>query len=358
MPDEAPLPRKVTIRPAGWVVIVVALVGVGWLVWHLAAPWVKPLLQRPTNEAAAPPVAAVDPREAGTSKNDAPAEEAAQEPSSVLSGRLFPQAASRLPAPSSTFPRLALPPLAGLNIDQTRVLVASGEREALRRLVRGEADYALVSIAALASVPEVTDAGARVVWSLGAAPDTARLFPSCNPDSLRRTSLGAEAGSAGHLQLLAAFMDSDRPPIALFNRYASLEHAISNGEVTGGSRLDAGVRCDTLPVAVTTLLIVRGPNVDVDPARVSAIAALVPNAASPEDVASFFDESRATPGGFFEVYRKTQQVWQRVGLVTASVPPAETIDRFLLGPAAQPVAEEDAGVTRAGFGRPAWPDLH
>lgn len=233
-------------------------------------------------------------------------------------------------------------------------------------LARGEAEYAVASIAALASVPEVTLAGARVVWSLGLNADAARLFPSCAPNVLRQATLGAEAGSAGHLELLGAFVGSEAPPLTTFDRYADLEAAISEGAITGGAWRDEGERCDTLPVAVTTLLVVRGPKVNVDAAQVAAIAALAPNASPAEDVAAFFDETRATAGGFFEVYEKTQQVWKRVQLVQTTVRGSEAIDRSLLGTHSKPVVQEEkeeaeqetAQAPRVSFGRPSWPDIH
>lgn len=408
--DDAPLPRKVTIRPAGWVVIVLALIGIGWLVWHFAGPHVMPLLQDSSGEAGAPLVADLEddeafsnaPQAAASEKaesNDAAAndvqtedeiverdtaeEDPAEEPPAsrpVLNRDVFPAAAPRLPAPAANVARLAWPKQAGIVDSQAGVLPASSEREALRMLVQGSADYAVASITALAAEPDVLKTGAKVVWSLGPAPDSARLFPSCDPDALRQTTLGAQTGSAGHLELLAAFAGSEAPPITLFDRYEALEKAIAEGTITGGPRLNEGARCETLPVAVTTLLVVRGPEVEVDAGQVSAIAMLLPTASSPEDVASFVDEARTTPGGFFEVFQKTQRAWQDAALVAQKTTALEAVDRALLWTA--PVAAdefteaadeeldaevedelafeedvaEEAQSPRPNFGRPSWPD--
>lgn len=371
MSDEPRPPRQVTIRPAGWVVIALALGGVCWLVWHFGAPHIKPLLQRPSDEEIAPPPAPATSRTGAEAEKAEPAEEQA-EPSPALGRQLFPSRAKPLPAPSPLFPRVALSPLAGWPSMPVGASEAPSEREALRRLARAEADYAVVSVVALASMPEVTAAGARAVWSLGASRDTARLFPSCKANALRKETLGAVKGTPGHLELLAAFADSNAPNIVLFEQDSELAATVSEGAITGGIRLDEGEQCRVLPAAVSTLLVVRGPSVNTDGAEVSAIAASAPSTVSPEEVASFFDETRTIPGGFFDVYAKSQQVWKRVGLVSSTTPASHAIDRSLLGPPQALVAEptkqpllpstaqrqEEPPPPRPEFGRPSWPDLH
>lgn len=341
MDDRSPPPRQVKIRPAGWVVIALVVLGLGWLAFRVASPHLGPLAERLKRTEPAPET---------SPSPEAPASPEPPSGPTVVPRALFPAAAPGLPSPGA-LPSLALPAFSALRLP-AKLSPLSGERAALERLQAGEVGYAVVSVPALAASPEVVEAGARVVWSLGAAPEDAVLFPSCEPAVLRELNLGVVRGSAGHLALLAAFADEQPPAIETFDDDVSLTRALGAGLITGGARrMPPGTTsCLTLPVAATTLVVVRGAQVEADPAQLAAIAQLARRPESAESVASFLDPSHRDAGGFVDVYERSQQVWRAVGLIDRTVPASQALS-----------SDEEAAPVLSGegtsrWGKPSWPD--
>lgn len=339
MADDSPPSRQVKIRPAGWVVIALVVAGLGWVAFRFASPHLGPLVDRLKTSEPQPP---------GT---PAPVEPSEPIATAALSPSLFPSTAPGLPAPGE-LPSVSLPAYSALRLPRGSP-TASGERVALQQLLSGEVDYAVVSVPALAASPEVIESGARVVWSLGAAPEDAALFPSCDPATLRGLKLGVVPGTAGHLALLAALANEPLPPITPFDDDAGLTRALSEGLITGGARrMPPGTRgCLPLPQAATTLVVVRGADVEADASRVSAIVQLARRPEAAESVASFLDPSRRSAGGFVDVYERSQQVWRSVGLIDRTLPASAAL--------ASPSTDRPSAAVvdvPSRWGRPSWPD--
>jgi hypothetical protein len=356
MPDApSPAPRA-KIRPAGWVVLIVALGLGGYFAWTKLAPLL------PVSPVAPPPPSSPTPPE------NKPEPRAPGGAGLVLPRDLFPAAAPALPAQRApAVANATLPAMFALELPPAGVKPAPSEVEAIRAIARGEADSAIVSVAALAAVPEAVAAGVQAVWYVGESVADGALFPACDGATLRRAKLGVVPGSLAHFHLLAALAGDALPALATFERDAELERAVNDKVVTGGPARGRGARflaaagkppCLALPRSAFALVVVRHTARPMTAPELAALAALVRHPLpDPEENAAFFDRKRGAPGGFVELFESAGAVWAAVHLIGRPAFAKAAVDRTFLdgaGPAAPGRHPRKDAAKELGF--PSWLD--
>ena len=357
-PPAAPAPQR-HLKPGGWlflILVVATALSLGWteLAPRLAAWWQGSPLAPGAPAPATPPAGPPSPKAGPT-----------------LAPALFPRPATALPrAESGALANVVLPPLVGVTLPPAGATGAPSEVEAIRAVARGDADATIVSVAALAAVPEAVAAGVRAAWLVGPSPADGALFPSCDGAELRQLKLGAVPGSLGEFHLFAALAGAALPPLTAFARDADLERAMDEGVVTAGparGRARQGLvgrpGCAVLPLDAFSLVAVRNTH---RPMTAGALAALVglarAPAPTPGEVAAFFDPHRQAPGGFAELFHSAGEVWRAAGVVRHPARAPAAIDRTFLDRRAAPPAAAPAApppgppVATRELGFPSWID--
>lgn len=383
-PSGSSLPRRrYRIKPAGWAVIVLAVVGLLYLGWRLVGPpverWLEARERAPTDEVTSPRTEP-EPREPVVVVPPEPVEPEPEPRAPVAEGpgfgpELFPAEVPGLPEPSGFLPRLVLPPLQLVARAQVGAREAGSEALALKMLSEGEADVAVVSVAALAASPEAIRRGVRAAWYLGDSPADGALFPSCEGAVLRHERLSAVERSLGHFHLLAALSDRPLPRIQLLPHAAALAETVQEGETTGGAwapGASVAAPCRVLPREAFSFVVVRRTEVDLSAGDLASVVALLRGPPpSAQAVATFFDPQREAPNGFADLFSRAGRVWASLGLIESPVEPALALDRSFLPlepaepppeveleplPVPEPEQLPEEVPTSPRFGHPSWPD--
>lgn len=344
------------IKPAGWVMLLLAAGGISYGAWRVIAP----RLTAPADPVApTSPTAPTEPTEPTS-----PPTEPAPRADRVVPKSLLPREARALPEVRGSVAHVVLPPLNLAPPGDSGAALVGSESAAIDRLVQGTAHATIVSVAALAARPDAVRAGVKAAWFVGTSPLDAGLFPSCDREALEAARLGAVGRSLGHLHLVAALAGEKQPEIQAVPDEAALDRAIAEGRVSGGAtRLarEGGTLprppCRALPASAFAFVVARRTDRPLSDAELASLAALSNRSVAPEEVAAFFDPARTAPGAFAELFDAASRIWQAAGVIERRATAAEAVDRsFLVAPARAPDAPAAPARTSGGLGYPSWLD--
>lgn len=352
------------IKPAGWVVIFLALGGAGFGVWHFFGPqiveYLKPVPPPELFDGGLPSLDGGSPSDAGSV--DAGTDDAGA--ATIVDGGALAEASDAGPGPTPTIavarslPPLSLPP----------TVIAGSEGAVLHLVATEQVRDGIVSVAALAAHPEAVAFGVRAIWLAGDTVNEVSLLPSCDPIELLTAKLGVVGGSLSHLHLLS-LLGSPLPPIIQFDSAAALEAAYADGTINGGEapvsrRGSVAANCLELAKKADPLVLVHKVGRPVSKADALASVPMKGAAPTAEQVKAFFGEGSDS---FDALFRSASQKWLEAKVIPAVAAPADAVDRRLLEKPTPPpspttpsnVTPADAGSAAVSpYGFPSWVDTH